>query len=263
MTVGLEFSWLYQIIVAGGGGAIVAFGLFRFFGKSWIEHQLAKNLEAAKSEISLLAARKMMLHDREYIVLPEVWSKLNKAYYSTALGLVSARDDPNFSHMSNLDLETWIKHYNFTDAENEYLSRNEDRALAFIRVLDSRCLKDAIRDFMDFYNYLQANRIFLSPDIKVKFIEVGTLFHEFTLAKKMEGISSAPYSRQELLLDAFKKYLEQAKPIMKEIEQLVQQKLFPETKDLSAPACSMIPAGRLVRIPFLKSRWRTRHDSNV
>ena len=34
------FSGIGQLIIAGGGSAVVAYGLFVFFGKSLVKHQL-------------------------------------------------------------------------------------------------------------------------------------------------------------------------------------------------------------------------------
>ena len=43
-------SALGQMFVAGGGGAAVAFFLFRFLGQSWMETKFQKNLESFRNE---------------------------------------------------------------------------------------------------------------------------------------------------------------------------------------------------------------------
>lgn len=230
MTTDLIFSLLGQLIAAGGGGALVAFALFKFFGKSWIENQLSKNLEVAKSEISLLAARKMKLHDREYVVFPEVWSKLNKAFASLGNAVTSFREFPDLGRMSEAELQTWMKRVDLTEDEMTYLLGEGDKIKAYSRILDWRSLLEANKDFVDFHTYLQSNRIFLSPEIKEKLDQIGSLLREVWVAKKMDWDGHKLDEGKSFLREAYEKYNKQAKPIMTEIETLVQGKLFPESQ---------------------------------
>ena len=130
------FSLIGEVVAAGGGGGLVAYILFSFLGRSWIENQLAKDLEEAKSEISLLAARKLKLHDREYIVFPEVWSKLNRAYGSLGKVVISFRWFPDFGRMAKDELADWIETSDLTDQERSYFVKEEDKIKAYGRILD-------------------------------------------------------------------------------------------------------------------------------
>lgn len=229
MTSELMFSWLGQLVAAGGGGALVAYGLFRYLGKGWIETQFAKDLEAAKSELSLLAARKMKLHDREYIVFPEVWAKLNKAFSSLYNALGAFREFPAFNRMSGSDLQNWTEHSGLSDSEKIYFEREADKAEAYGRILDWRSLREAKKDFVDFHTYLQANRIFLNPEIKKKLDDIASLLLQIWAAKKMDGDGYSLVGGRSYLSEAVKKYDEEAKPIKDEIEILVQKRIFPES----------------------------------
>jgi hypothetical protein len=229
VTADLIFSWLGQLVAAGGGGALVAYGVFKFLGKSWIENQLAKDLEVAKSEISLLAARKMKLHDREYIVFPEVWSKLNKAFASLGNAVISFREIPDLGRMSEAELKTWVERSDLSEDEKAYLLGERDRFRAYSRILDWRSLRQANKDFVDFHNCLQINRIFLSPEIKEKLDQIGTFLRGAWVAKKMDWDGHKLNEGKSFLSEAYEKYDKQAKPIMLEIETLVQGKLFPES----------------------------------
>lgn len=231
MTGDLIFSWFGQLITAGGGGALVAYGLFKILGKGWIENLLAKDLEVAKSEISLLAARKMKLHDREYVVFPEVWAKLNKAFASLGNALFSFREIPDLGRLSEEELQTWVDRSDLSDDEKGYLTGEKDKFRAYSRILDWRCLLQANRDFVDFHTHLQANRIFLSPEIKEKLDQIGSLLREAWVAKKMDWDGHKLNEGKSFLREAYEKYDKQARPIMTEIEALVQGKLFPQSRD--------------------------------
>ncbi len=231
MTGNLIFSWLGQLVTTGGAAAIVAYGLFKFLGKGWIENQLAKDLEVAKSEIFLMAARKMKLHDREYVVFPEVWAKLNKAYASLGNAVISYRKIPDLNHMSDTELQTWMGRTDLSDDEKGYLADEKDKYSAYNRILDSRSLLQANLDYIDFYTHLQANRIFLSLDIKEKLDQIDSLLRDVWAAKKMDGGGHKLDDGKSYLSDAYEKYSKQAKPIITEIETLVQGKLFPVSQD--------------------------------
>lgn len=231
MTVHMFFSWIGQLVAVGGGGAIVASAVFRYLGKGWIENQLAKNLEAAKSEISLLAARKMKLHDREYVVFPEVWSKLNKAFSSLGIAVFSFREMPDLGRMDPGEIESWADRSNFSEDEKRFLLREQDKNKAYGRILDWRDLAEANKDFIDFYTCLQENRIFLSPDVKLKLDEIASLLKASWVAKKMDW-DGHTLEGKSFLTEAYEKYDKEAKPIMAQIEGLVQERLFPNNQDL-------------------------------
>lgn len=231
MTIDLVFSWVGQLFAAGGGGAVVAYTLFRFFGKSWIENQLAKDLELAKAEISLLAARKMQLHEREYVVFPEVWAKLNAAFASLGKAVISFREIPDLSRMSDAEVKSWLDRSDLADDERRYFEGEADKTKAYNRILDWRSLIDANKDFIEFDNILQSNRIFLEPEIKEKLDHIGALLRAAWVAKKMDwdGHKMIDDSRS-FLSEAYEKYDKEAKPIMKEIEELVQGRIFPDSQ---------------------------------
>jgi hypothetical protein len=230
--VGTEiWTFIGKAIAAGGGGAVVAFGIFRVFGKGWMEHEFAKRLEAAKAEISVLTARKLKLHDREYIVFPELWSKLNRVFGSLNRAVISFRQVPDFQRMQKSDLESWLKRSGFSDAEKSYFTEENDKSRAYGRILEFQGLNEAHKDYFEFHTYLENNRIFLSPEIKQKLGQIDTFLWNSWVAKKMDldlkGFSQI--TDKDYLRDAWDTLDKKVKPLMAEIESLVQARLFPES----------------------------------
>lgn len=79
------------MVAYGGSGAIVAYLLFQFLGKTWIEnkfaqrldqlkHQQALELQRLRVEIDSLLSGALKLQDREFQILPEAWQKLDEAH---------------------------------------------------------------------------------------------------------------------------------------------------------------------------------------
>ncbi len=204
--------------------------MFQFLGKSWIEHQFAKNLEVAKSELSLLAARRMKLHDREYIVFPEVWSRLNKAFASLGNAVISFKEMPDLNRMREAEVRDWVERADLSEDEKNYVLSESDKVRAYSRILDWRSLQEANKDFVDFQTYFQSNRIFLNPEIKEKFDQIVSLMREAWVARKMDLHGHKLEDGKSFLFEAYSTYDKQVKPVMTEIETLVQGKLFPPSK---------------------------------
>ena len=221
------FSLLGQLVAAGGGGAIVAYAIFKFLGKSWIEHELARDLEAAKSEIGLLAARRLRLHDREYVVFPEIWAKLNKSFHSLGGAIVSYREIPDFSRKSEEETAVWVSRSNLSEEEKDYFTGERDKIVAYNRILDWRSLVEASGDFVDFRTFFHANRIFLSPEIKEKLDQIDSLMNASWTAKKMVFDGYRGNVGADFLSAAWDKYDKEIRPLIAEIEGLVQARLFP------------------------------------
>lgn len=224
------WSFVGKVVTAGGGGAVVAYAIFRFLGKGWIENKFAKELEAAKSEISILASRKLKLHDREYIVFPEVWSRLNKAYDSLFTAVVSFNEIPNFEVMGESELKEWASSY-LSDDERSNFTKVEDekKGDAFARILEERKIRDSEKSYDELHSYLQHNRIFLSPEIKDKFdridLRIRQCLESWKLARNDSGYGdSTDYVSKVLSL-----LNDEITPLMLQIEHLVQAQVFPET----------------------------------
>ena len=230
--IGQQFFGLVgQLVAAGGGGAVIAFVIFRFLGKNWIEHQFANRLEATKSEISILAARRLKLHDREYVVFPELWCRLNKVVNSLNQAVISFHMIPNFGRFTADELDSWLSSSDLSEDERSHFNSETDKTRAYSRILGLRDLNGAHKDFVAFHTYLQDNRIFLSPDVKDKLGEIDKSISGSLVAKKMDSGGYGVGSEKSYLLEAVDTLEQQVKPLMVEVELLVQARLFPESSN--------------------------------
>jgi hypothetical protein len=226
-------DWIGQVVVAGGGGAVIALALFKYLGQNWIKHQLAKDLERAKAEISLLSSRRMKLHDKEYEVFPELWARLNEGVNSLGEAVNPITRSPDFRRMPELELQEWVKGSDLSDKEKSYFLGAEDKINAYTRIQKFRSLKEAADNLQRFSVCLQNNRIFLSPDIKEKFNAIGDLTRNAWVAENMDWEYPSRNLEKEFLDDTFITYQKEIKPLLSELELLVQNKLFPESKPTS------------------------------
>lgn len=228
MTSEVVLSWFAQLLAAGGGGAIVAYFLFKYLGDNWIKHKLATNLERAKSEISLLAARKMKLHDREYVVFPELWARLNRAFARLGTAVNPLKEFADLSRLNETDLDKWLAGSNLSDNERDFLHDASDKNSAYSRILNRRSLHKAHDEFLRFHTYFRENRIFLSPDIKEKLDLIDDLIQDSWLNQKFSIDEHDTDEGRKFTREAWNKYQKEIKPVLDELEELFQQKIFPD-----------------------------------
>lgn len=223
------WAFIGQVITGISVGAFAIVAIFRYLAKSWLQHELAKSLEAAKSEISLLSARRLKLHDKEYVVFPELWAKLNKSLNGLKRAIASFREMPDLDRMSEDQVSSWLSKSDFSDHEKEFFVSEGKKSIsysrAYSRILDFRDLAAARQDFFEFHIYLENNRIFLRPALKEKLNKIDDLLWRAWVSKKMDLDG---HGRGEALEKAFGILDEKIMPLMVEIEDLVQSQIFPE-----------------------------------
>ncbi|MDP8568360.1 hypothetical protein [Methylophilus aquaticus] len=84
-------SWIFQLIAAGGGGAVISFLLFQYLGKSWLDTKFAERLAALKHQHNLEVTRlrveidsmlngALTMQKKEFELLPMAWGLFEKAY---------------------------------------------------------------------------------------------------------------------------------------------------------------------------------------
>src|SRR3981189_966761 len=122
------------VLIAGGVLTTAAFGLFRLFGEKWLsarfdqqlaafKHAQQKEIEELRYKISALLDRAVKLHQREFEVLPEAWSRLNDAY-GIALSVISPfQQYPDLDGISGNQLEVFLESSSLQKWEQEELRK--------------------------------------------------------------------------------------------------------------------------------------------
>jgi len=176
-----------SVVAAGGGGAAIAFGIFRGLGTKWIDGRFAKQLEQSRQvhvtetehlrfKIAQLLDRTTKLNQREFEVLPDVWEKAGAAYAATAYLLNSFRTYPDFSRMSEAYFDEFMAECEipeFRKAELKDLS-GWDRTSKYsetMRWMDLNKAKSASREFS---TSLSRSSIYLHPDTHSRLKEFET-----------------------------------------------------------------------------------------
>ena len=174
-----------EVIVIGGGGAGVAFILFRAFGKAWLEarfaeklaafeHEQQKELQRLRVEIESILSGALKIQEREFTVLPEAWQKLNDAYGLTQWITSAGGEAPNFSVLDDDELEEFLQSSELLPTQKQRV-RSADVNYRFEvyqdlifwhRLHRAQVAVAALRD------YTATQGVFLPPPLKKQFAEM-------------------------------------------------------------------------------------------
>lgn len=236
MTEQEIFEFLGKFITWVASGAGGAFLLMKFWGKKWIENRFLKDLELFKvqklHEFNLLLTRKTKWHEKEHEVLSESWKKLTKAHTSLKMAISAFRSFPDLNRCSDEELERFMNDNQLSNSEKAFMKDSSaDYVSAFSKILDHRALNEANAVFSEFHTYFEENKIFLRPHIKEKFLTVDDHIWSAWVSQKMELRGTR--SKRDFGMEAFEKEDKEIKPLIKDIENIIQKELFPEQLEIA------------------------------
>lgn len=225
--------------VGSAGVMTIAVLLLKIFGKSLINHaldksleaaksELAKELEYAKSELAILSARRLKLHDKEYVVFPELWAKLNKAKDSLDVAVAGWTTIPNFDSMDKNQIASWIASSDLSEEERSSFKATNNKVDFYGNILQKRCFNDAEVNNTDFHGYFINNKIFLSPNIKAEFTKIDSALERCLKNRVAAETDFGQGSDRDYFSDALRELNGNIASSMVMIEALMQDKLFPD-----------------------------------
>jgi len=231
-TIDIIFKLLGGVLAVGGTAAAIAYGVFVFLGKKWIETKFAESLEAYKHKqnkeleevryrINAQFNRITKIHEKEIEILPLAWSKLNNALGKITYLTSPMRQYQDLDKLTKEQLEAFLAKSTFSDWEKSELQKKEDKLDYYQERIFYHELSDAKTASVDFHNYILDNSIFLSRDIKDKFITLDDILWGAITDKAREHESEY----RTLQLKTFTEIQQEIKPIKEEIESLVQKRL--------------------------------------
>ena len=172
----MQYFWAF--VAAGGGGAVIAFGIIRAFGEKWLDskfagrlqelrHEHERQMESVRLETSRTLDRSTRLSEREFEASAEAWALIFDAYVRTMGALPGLRHQDDFSKLSD-ELARLVANKNdFEDWEIEgLLARSaQDRNSYFSERKRAHELRDAKVAVHEASNYLSRKALFLEKGV--------------------------------------------------------------------------------------------------
>jgi len=232
MTEAAIVKFLLQMLAYGGGSAAVAYLLFQWLGKTWIEnkfaqrldqlrHQQALELQRLRVEIDAMLSGALKLQEKEFSVLPEAWAKLDEAH-----GLVSWLVSPmqqyaDVNRMNSVQLEEFLAGTDFTESQKEDVRNAHDKGRTYQDIVFWHRLHKVKTAFGDLQTYVARNGIFLPTDLETKFTKIAEMLWSAVVSKEV-GHEAKDWKMQH---EGWTKVKEEAEPLYLDIKTHIQARL--------------------------------------
>jgi DNA repair exonuclease SbcCD ATPase subunit len=179
-------KFIGEIIVISGGGAVVAYGVFFFFSKNWLQNMFSKKLEEHKHaqnkeleelryKINTLFDRVTKIHEKEFEVLPEAWNKLCETMGLVERFISIFQSYPDLNKMNGPRLEDFINKSELLDYEKQELKTISNKMEYYQERIFFHNSSKVRKLFSNYHDYIIKNRIFLSDDLKECFKKIDEI----------------------------------------------------------------------------------------
>jgi hypothetical protein len=183
-------------IVAGGGITAICYAIFKVFGEKWLsakfeerleayKHAQQQELERLKFKINALLDRTTKLHQREFDVIPEAWSKLNHANVSVHSFISPFQQYPDVNRMSEAHMEEFLESSPLAGWQKAELKEARDKNKSYQKAIYWHNAARARDGYREFSTYLMRNGIFIPEPLKSKFTELSDLLWDALIEHEM------------------------------------------------------------------------------
>lgn len=202
---------LLPLFAAGGGGAAIAFAIFKIFGEKWLSsrfdkqlaelrHTQQKELERLKFDLTASVDRQTKIYQREFDVIPEAWAQLTELYQYARSAIIRFHQHADLNQMNRDKLIQYLNDNNFDEREKEFIisSKAEERNSKFSKVISLRTINETRNKFNDHLMYISKFSIFIPYDMIIKFNNICNIINEALVDVEFEvqGMSGADLNQK-------------------------------------------------------------------
>ena len=139
-------KFLFELLAYGGGSAAIAYLLFQYLGKTWIENKFAQKLEQLRHEHALEIQRlrveidsmlsgAIKLQDREFDVLPKAWQMLDEAHGLVSWLVAPMQSYPDLDRMDSQELSEFLATSELADSKRQRIASAGKKTDAYIDII--------------------------------------------------------------------------------------------------------------------------------
>lgn len=232
MTTDDMITFFLQMLALGGSSAAIAYVIFQWLGKKWIEnkfaerldqlrHQQALELQKLRVEIDSMLSGAVKLQEKEFSVLPEAWAKLDEAHGLVGWLVSPMQQYANVDRMNVSQLEEFLEDTDFTGSQKDDVRNASEKGRAHQNILFWHRLhkvKVAVRELQTF---VARNGIFLPSELEEKFSKVSEMLWSAVISKEV-GHEAKDWKLQS---EGWTKMKEKAESLYKSIKTDIQTRL--------------------------------------
>ena len=223
------------LVLGASGASAVTFFLFKLFAEKWMsskfnqqlesfKHQQQREIEELRFRIGTMMDRAIKLHQREFEVLPETWSRMSNAFGAVAAISIGLNRFNQVDRMSDVEIKEVLNETNFSESVKARIvdATGDYRQRLYLQHERWRRKNIAGKALGDFEEYLEKNGVFVSSAIKEKFTEMVSFlrgaYFELEADLENEGAGIGWEERRKIS--------KEAKALRGDIEKMVQERLW-------------------------------------
>lgn len=223
---------LTPLLAAGGGGAAVAFLLFKTLGEKWIDQEVAKALEFQKHEyevelrnlqrkIDEELSRSGKLQDREFAVLPRAWELLCDAEDALARLVSVFRQFVDVNRLELAELDEFLGRLPFSESAKDKIRGSHDKLEVYKECQFHHELHEVKMTLHAYTSYVRRNSVFLHDDLRVLFEKISEVIWH-TIINRQIGEEA---KETKWWVEASQRARDEVMPLTQEIQSVVQKAL--------------------------------------
>ncbi|WP_347312876.1 hypothetical protein [Defluviimonas sp. SAOS-178_SWC] len=184
----------WAIVSAGGGGAVVAYYVFKHFGEAWLDskfsqnlemfrHSNAKDLEKLRAEIDGSLKAQVRLQERQFESLRDIWDSLKEAQTKIVASLSPLQSYADLRRMDDEAREEYMDSYALQAWQKKEVLGSTNIQDSFTAMVDRLRLSEAVSAFTKFDGLVRRNELFFPEEIYSKLREVADAMHSALVDK--------------------------------------------------------------------------------
>lgn len=233
--------FILEMLAYSGGAAVIAYLLFQYFGKTWIEnkfaerlnllrHQHALELQKLRVEIDSLLSGTIKLQEKEFTILPEAWNKLEEAHGLVSWLVAPFQQYADINSMNSIQLEEFlIGNVDFSLSQKDEIRNSIDQNKTYQDILFWYRLQKVKVSFSELQTFVARNGIFLPLELKLKFSQIIEILWSAIISKEI-GHEVNDWKMQN---EGWRKIKAETEPLYNSIESDIQSRLQSHGKSLS------------------------------
>ena len=230
------FELLGKITLIGGGASVVAYNAFKYFAAKWLDlrfqkgfqqliHDQNKEIERLKNDLTKSFDRATKLHQREFEILPSVWEKISKAYWTAASLVSPLQPGVDLNVMHSKQLAAFISDCELTEWQKEEVLASPDKTKKYSELIYWHRLAKTSNANNEAYVSLGQNGIFVQDAILEKLQSILDLAHS-ALTEDQLNHQLAPLRHTERLHAQIDRVRTDGKALFGEAEAMIKARLW-------------------------------------
>jgi len=172
-------KYIVDVLIAGGGGAAVAFLMIKAFGAKILDHKFSKMIEHYKLKLNLEFDRVAKLNQKEFEVLPLLWEKIvllrNNILFFADTG---KRVFFDLNSLNSVGLIDFVNGIPVPQHLKEFILQSDNKNEAYKKVVEADGLEAMKNLFNDFDRLYKLNKIFLTNALRNEISDIHKYYFE-------------------------------------------------------------------------------------